>query len=73
LERAYHSAPSERATRQMLGEVYAVKGRLDEATVLWKTIGVAAELLKNRLWWYEHIGDQQSADNIRAVLQRLGM
>ena len=73
LERAYHNAPSERATRQMLGEVYAVMGRLDEATTLWKTIDVAAELLKNRLWWYEHIGDQQSADNMRAVLQRLGI
>ena len=73
LERAYFSAPGERATRQMLGEVYALKGRLDEATALWKTIGVAPELLKNRLWWYEHLGDVQAADNIRAVLQRLGL
>jgi hypothetical protein len=73
LERAYFSAPGERATRQMLGEVYALKGRLDEAAALWKTIGVAPELLKNRLWWYEHLGDVQAANNIRAVLQRLGL
>jgi hypothetical protein len=73
LEQAYHAAPTERATRQMLGEVYALDGRIDEATALWGTIGVAHELLANRLWWYEHIGEQQAADNIRTVLQRLGI
>lgn len=73
LERAYYNAPADRATRQMLGETYAVKGRLDEATALWSSIGVAKDLLKNRLWWYEHLEDTQSASNIRAVLDRLGM
>ncbi len=73
LERAYYNAPGDRAARQMLGEVYALDGRVDEAAALWKSIGVAKELLKNRLWWYEHLGDMQSAANIRAVLQRLGM
>jgi O-antigen ligase len=73
LERAYIVAPTDRATRQMLGEVYAVEGRIDDATALWKTIGVATEQLKNRLWWYENIGDQESVDNLRFVLQRLGM
>lgn len=73
LERAYYGAPGDRATRQMLGEVYALKGRIDEAATLWRSIGVAKELLKNRLWWYEHLGDMQSAANIRAVLHRLGM
>ena len=73
LERAYDNAPADRATRQMLGEAYAVKGRLDEAAALWSSIGVAKDLLKNRLWWYEHLGDTQSASNIRAVLDRLGM
>ena len=73
LERAYYNAPGERATRQMLGEAYAVKGRFDEAAALWSSIGVAKDLLKNRLWWYEHLGDTQSASNIRAVLARLGM
>jgi len=73
LERAYYSASGDRATRQMLGEAYALRGRIDEAATLWKTIGVAKELLKNRLWWYEHLGDTQSAANIRAVLDRLGL
>jgi hypothetical protein len=73
LERAYQTVPGQRATRQLLGELYAIDGRLDEATALWQTIGVAPELLKNRLWWYEHIGEQQAADNIRTVLHRLGI
>jgi hypothetical protein len=73
LEQAYHTAPNQRATRQMLGEVYALAGRIDEAAALWGTIGVAPELLTNRLWWYEHIGEQQPAANIRTVLLRLGI
>jgi O-antigen ligase len=73
LERAYKAAPGQRATRQMLGEMYAVEGRIDEATALWATIGVAPELLKNRLWWYEHIGEKHSASNIQTVLDQLGI
>jgi hypothetical protein len=72
LERAYRIAPGERATRQMLGEMYAVEGRLDEATALWKTIAVAQQLLRNRHWWYNYIGDTKTAENIHTVLQRLG-
>jgi hypothetical protein len=73
LEIAYQTAPGQRATRQMLGETLAIAGRIDEAHALWATIVVAPELLKARLWWYEHLGDQQAADNIRAVLDRLGI
>lgn len=73
LEQAYQIARGQRATRQMLGEVYAIEGRLDEAAALWATIKVAPELLKNRLWWYEHIGDQEAAANIRSVLEQLGI
>jgi hypothetical protein len=73
LQRAYQTAPGQRTTRQLLGEMYAIEGRIDEATALWRTIRVAPQLLKNRLWWYEHIGDQQSAENIRAAMQHLGL
>jgi tetratricopeptide (TPR) repeat protein len=73
LERAYFANPRQRATRQMLGEVYALDGRLDEAAALWQTIGLAPEMLRNRQWWYQHIGDQVSADNIAAVLKRIGL
>lgn len=73
LERAYLANPRQRATRQMLGELYAIDGRLDEAEVLWRTIGVAPEMLRNRLWWYQHIGDDVAAKNIAAVLQRIGL
>jgi predicted Zn-dependent protease len=72
LERAHQVAPGERATRQMLGELYAREGRIDEAAALWRTITVAPELLRNRLWWYNFIGDLQAAENISTVLQRLG-
>jgi hypothetical protein len=73
LERAFQTAPGQRATRQMLGEMYAVHGQIDQAAALWATIGVAPELLRNRLWWYEHIGEEQSAKNIRTVLEQLGI
>lgn len=73
LERAYQVEPGERATRQMLGELYAREGRIDEATALWSTINVAPELLKGRLWWYNFIGETQTAENIGVVLQRLGL
>jgi hypothetical protein len=73
LERAYLANPRQRATRQMLGEMYALDGRLDEATALWQTIGVAPEALRNRQWWYQHIGEQAAADNIGIVLKRIGL
>jgi hypothetical protein len=73
LELAYQVAPGERATRQMLGELYARAGRSDEGLSLWRTIDVAPELLKNRLWWYNFIGDWQAAEHISSVLQRLGL
>jgi predicted Zn-dependent protease len=72
LERAYHAAPDQRAIRQMLGELYALEGQLDAATSLWQNIIAARQLLENRVWWYDYIGDPHAANNLRAVLQRLG-
>jgi putative inorganic carbon (hco3(-)) transporter len=64
LEAAYAAAPSQRATRQILGELYAIGGNLDKAVVLWKSIDVSDGQLETREWWYEHIGEHEYAARI---------
>lgn len=71
LETAYLLAPGQRATRQMLGEVYAVQGDLDRATTLWRTVDNGANELGARLWWYTYIKDSSAAERISEVLARL--
>lgn len=73
LEMAYQLAPGQRATRQMLGEVYAVNGDIDRATALWRTVDNGANQLDARLWWYTYIQDVDAAQHIRDVLERLGI
>lgn len=71
LEAAYQLAPEQRATRQLLGEIYAIQGHLEEAEALWKTVEDGPDQLPPRIWWYEHLGDQQAAKNIRTILEQL--
>jgi tetratricopeptide (TPR) repeat protein len=61
LEMAYAAAPSQRATRQLLGECYAVAGDVERATALWRTVDVSQGQLMARQWWYEHLGEQEQA------------
>jgi cytochrome c-type biogenesis protein CcmH/NrfG len=73
LETAYQLAPGQRATRQMLGEVYAVGGDIDRAAALWRTVDNQANQLVARLWWYKYIQDAGAAAHIATVLQRLNI
>lgn len=59
LETAFAPAPDQRATRQMLGEAYAVTGDAARAWQLWQTVDTSAGQLDLRRWWYEHIGIEQ--------------
>ncbi len=61
LATAYAAAPEQRATRQLLGESYAVSGNVDEAAALWQTVDVTLGQLGLREGWYELIGDPTRA------------
>ena len=61
LENALAAAPWQRATRQLLGESYAINGQTELAAKLWRTMDLAQGQLAARLWWYEHIGDAERA------------
>jgi len=68
LEAAYAAAPSQRATRQLLGESYALAGEIERAAALWRTIDVSQGQLRLRQRWYDSIGElQQGARLARAV------
>jgi tetratricopeptide (TPR) repeat protein len=61
LEAAYAVAPEQRATRQLLGESYAVAGEVDQAATLWRSVEMGQSQLSLRQWWYDHIGESQRA------------
>jgi O-antigen ligase len=49
---AYRVAPGQRATRQMLGESYALAGDAETASRLWRTVDLSQDQLQLREWWY---------------------
>ena len=61
LEAAYAAAPSQRPTRQLLGECYAVAGELQAAAALWRGVDTSLGQLALRQAWYEWIGEPQHA------------
>ena len=71
LESAYSVAPDQRATRQLLGEVYAVTGEIDRAQQLWRTSDNSYDELAGRLWWYEYLGAKPEEQRIRSVIALL--
>lgn len=71
LEAAFVAVPDQRATSQLLGELYAINGQTDQAKALWKRIDVGDGQLEDRAWWYEHIGEFEKATQIRLVARVL--
>lgn len=57
-ESAFARAPQQLATRMLMGELYALKGDVERAVVLWRGVDESANPLQTRLWWYEFLGDQ---------------
>jgi O-antigen ligase len=60
-----------RATRQLLGEVYAVTGHPEQAAALWQDISVEEGQLEVRHWWYEYIGARHEANLITQAVQKM--
>lgn len=56
LEAAYARQPEHRATRLLLGEVYALDGEPAQAAALWRTLDLSLGQLDGRRWWIEATG-----------------
>jgi tetratricopeptide (TPR) repeat protein len=62
LAAAYAAAPSQRATRQLLGECFALAGETDQAVELWRMTDLSEDQLQLREWWYaEYLDDREHA------------
>jgi predicted Zn-dependent protease len=73
LAHAVAVAPTQRATRQMMGECYAMQGHMSQATALWQTIDNQENQFQTRIWWYDaYLGDRARAMALSQVLQALG-
>lgn len=68
LEAAYASNPSQRATRQLLAESYAITGDVLAAAELLATVDTSLRQMDARIWWYNHIGQPELADVIRQAV-----
>ena len=71
LEEAYGRAPQQRATRLLLGEVYAVTGRVDDAATLWRTVDTSYGQLDGREWWLGQVGTPEQIEGFREARKRL--
>jgi len=71
LETAYASAPQQRATRQLLGESYAIAGDAVRATALWRTVDLSQGQLSLRQWWYGAVGETANQQRITQAIRRL--
>jgi hypothetical protein len=61
LEAAYASEPNSATTRQLYGEALIANGRLEEGRALWAKVPNDLGQLEARVFWYEHIGDEERA------------
>ena len=68
LEMAYTVAPEQRATCQLLGEIYAISGDAAKAVRLWRNIDTSHGQLDARQWWSDHRGMQQESERLREAI-----
>lgn len=62
---AYDRTSAHRATRQLLGECFALQGQPDRAALLWKSVDTNQGQLDLRLWWHER--NEVSEHTLRMV------
>ena len=63
--------PYQRATRQLLGESYALAGDAGRAVALWRTMDLTQGQLALREWWYGAIGETANQQRITQAIERL--
>ncbi len=72
LQQANASA-EQRATRQLLGECYALRGEVEQAVELWRTIDLSQGQLYAREWWYgTHLASPDQAQALKDATEALG-
>ena len=72
LEHAYAAAPDQRASIQLLGECYALRGDAGRAVQLWGAIDVSEGQLMARQWWYgDYLGQIDRAAALTAAVAAL--
>ncbi len=67
LSAAYYNDYTNRAARQLYGEILALEGQTEKAAAVWRTVDVSSGQLDARIWWYESIGEMEKAAAIRAA------
>ena len=68
LETSYAAAPSNRATRQLLAELYAIDGESQRAAEMLSTVDTSLNQLDLRVFWYTHIGEPEKADRLKQLV-----
>lgn len=71
LQTAYDHAPHERATRLLLGEVYAVAGETAQAVELWRGADTGQGELEGRRWWLNQMGSPEQVAAFDAALAQM--
>jgi hypothetical protein len=72
IQTAFAGRPSERASRQLMGEVKAIGGAVEEAAALWRTINLAQHQPDLRSWWYTNVGEPDKAERITQAARMAG-
>jgi hypothetical protein len=70
LEAAYAAEPDSSTMRQLYGEALIANGHVDEGRTHWAGINDEQGQLMGRIFWYEHIGDEERAAWIRQAAGR---
>lgn len=68
LTAAYEAAPARRPVRQLLGEIFALRGDAERAASLWQGLDFSAGQLQVREFWHQHIGQQESLSRLWAAM-----
>lgn len=71
LEIAYRLAPDQRATRQLLGEVYALQGRVEAAEQMWQGLELSQGQLTLRFQWYVETGKVRESLQLAKAAKRV--
>jgi hypothetical protein len=73
IQSAFAAAPMQRATRQLLGECYALAGDAAQAAQLWSTLVLSAGELDVRIWWYkEYLACASCAERMTLASAAMG-
>jgi O-antigen ligase len=66
---AHAAMPSDRAARQLLGEVLALDGDVEQALALWEGLDMSQGQLMVREWWYQGFGEPEQAERLADAIR----